>query len=553
MKKRLLRREGFTKCDNSTTVETPSAHSTAVQNYLKDQKRRNQKLEYIRQRRQNEALRQEEAEKDAIARKKRRMDSKLRNKEAERETFGRREKRKDQAVQKKEAARETPMRKDKRKDQAVQKKEAVRETPMRKDKRKDQAVQKKEAARETPMRKDKRKDQAVQKKEAARETPMRKDKRKDQAVQEQEAARETPMRREKRKDPGVQEQEAARETPMRREKRKDPGVQEQEAARETPMRREKRKDPGVQEQEAARETPMRREKRKDPGVQEQEAARETPTRREKRKDPGVHEQEAARETPMRREKRKDPAVRELEQARENSLRRIKRSLPTNVTDALKQFRDSIECGPTYICTCCNRFLSRSTVIKFKEEDYENDELVTLCRNKTLSVDHQEYIYVTCKNSIVKDDIPALAAANGLVLDEVPKPLSDLNQLESTFISRRIPFMKLLALPRGKQKAVHGCVVNVPVEPAEMTAILPRVSSPESMIPVKLKRKLEYRRHTVMQNVRPRLVTDALHLLKFTLNNTFYQDVEINEDWVTENEHSNSDLWNALTGHVSCRR
>jgi hypothetical protein len=58
-------------------------------------------------------------------------------------------------------------------------------------------------------------------------------------------------------------------------------------------------------------------------------------------------------------------------------------------------------------------------------------------------------------------LPVLAIANGLDLDEVPQTLRDLNQLETTFISRRIQFMKLLALPRGRQKAVHGCVVNIP--------------------------------------------------------------------------------------------
>ena len=64
-------------------------------------------------------------------------------------------------------------------------------------------------------------------------------------------------------------------------------------------------------------------------------------------------------------------------------------------------------------------------------------------------------------------------------------------------------MKLLGLPRGKQKAIHGCVVNVPVEPDQSVAVLPRVPSPDTVIPVRLKRKIQYRGHVLMQNIRPK--------------------------------------------------
>lgn len=63
-----------------------------------------------------------------------------------------------------------------------------------------------------------------------------------------------------------------------------------------------------------------------------------------------------------------------------------------------------------------------------------------------------------------------AVANSLTLDDIPEGLKELSTLESTLIS------KILALPRGKQKAVHGCVVNVPVNPEETCSILPRLLS-----------------------------------------------------------------------------
>jgi hypothetical protein len=106
-------------------------------------------------------------------------------------------------------------------------------------------------------------------------------------------------------------------------------------------------------------------------------------------------------------------------------------------------------------------------------------------------------------------------------------------------------MKLLALPRGRQKAVHGCVVNIPIDPSQITSVLPRVPSAETMITVKLKRKLQYKGHCIMQNIRPDLIKDALYMLKNTLHNRLYSDVRINEHWVEQNNEETSQLWQSL--------
>ena len=104
---------------------------------------------------------------------------------------------------------------------------------------------------------------------------------------------------------------------------------------------------------------------------------------------------------------------------------------------------------------------------------------------------------SCRNGY----LPSLSVCNGLDLDNIPQPLKDLNSLQTTFIARRIPFMKLLALPCGKQRAVHGCVVKIPVEPTESLSVLPRVPSSDTFIPVKLKRALKYRGHVYSQNIK----------------------------------------------------
>ena len=75
------------------------------------------------------------------------------------------------------------------------------------------------------------------------------------------------------------------------------------------------------------------------------------------------------------------------------------------------------------------------------------------------------------------------------LSEIPAELNCLNSLEQHLIARHIPFMKLLCLPRGRQRACHGPCVSVPINNTDVTNILPRNECDDKMIRVKLKRKL----------------------------------------------------------------
>jgi hypothetical protein len=126
---------------------------------------------------------------------------------------------------------------------------------------------------------------------------------------------------------------------------------------------------------------------------------------------------------------------------------------------------------------------------FKEDDYCNLELALNCSSGKTSFDEKEYICRSCKDTLRKGDMPALSVFNNLKLDDIPQELKTLNALEIAIIAKRIQFMKLPALPRGKQKCVHGTVVNIPVEPQETVSILPRVPSSAAMVMVKLKRKV----------------------------------------------------------------
>ena len=59
-------------------------------------------------------------------------------------------------------------------------------------------------------------------------------------------------------------------------------------------------------------------------------------------------------------------------------------------------------------------------------------------------------------------VPGQAKNNNLALRTTPKELSCLNSVEIILLSKNIIFMKLVSMPEGKQIAIHGPAVNVPM-------------------------------------------------------------------------------------------
>ena len=141
-------------------------------------------------------------------------------------------------------------------------------------------------------------------------------------------------------------------------------------------------------------------------------------------------------------------------------------------------------------------------------------------------------------------MPQQSKCNGLALTDVPNELADLNPLEIRLISRRIPFMKLIALPRGKQQGIHGPAVNVPTDLDVVCDIFPRLPDQCQIIPLKLKRKIEYKKAYMKDYVRPQVILMALQWLKE--HNPLYSDVKINKHWSRDFEMNDPELWRALT-------
>jgi hypothetical protein len=132
---------------------------------------------------------------------------------------------------------------------------------------------------------------------------------------------------------------------------------------------------------------------------------------------------------------------------------------------------------------------------------------------------------------LNEKMPAEACCNNLELEDVPEELACLNKLEEHLIALNVPFVKLMALPKGGQFGVHGPVVCVPSNVSETVKSLPRPQNVDQIIRVKLKRKLAYKGYYQYQFVNKEHIETALQYLKH--NNKWYHDIDIDTEWTTD--------------------
>ena len=129
------------------------------------------------------------------------------------------------------------------------------------------------------------------------------------------------------------------------------------------------------------------------------------------------------------------------------------------------------------------------------------------------------------------------------LEEIPDELKDLNNLELHTICKRILFMKLVKLPRGKQKGIKGAAVNVPADLGPACCLRPRIPTDAHIISLKLKRKLQYKQAYLHDTIRPEKVIAALQYLKN--NNPEYSDININENWIQQWHELDEELFDGI--------
>ncbi|XP_070573805.1 uncharacterized protein [Ptychodera flava] len=212
---------------------------------------------------------------------------------------------------------------------------------------------------------------------------------------------------------------------------------------------------------------------------------------------------------------------------------------------LNGFFHAIRSGPTYSCSCCNRFMYKSAVTPYKAENFPgtDPDLLHLCLKDQKSEDRQ-WICKTCQGSLKVNRMPAQAVANNLEVEPVPEQLSFLCNLESQLITRIIPFMKIVALPTGGQHGLRGQVVLVPSNIQKTAETLPRQTSESQIIALSFKRRLSDKYSVKKQYIRPYNVNEALEYLK--QNNPFYKNVITNSHWTHNSQLENPELWKAAT-------
>lgn len=145
----------------------------------------------------------------------------------------------------------------------------------------------------------------------------------------------------------------------------------------------------------------------------------------------------------------------------------------------------------------------------------------------------------CHLMLQKGKVPPQSQVNNLSLTAIPPELNYLSILEHHLVSRIIPFMKIVAKPRGAQHGINGPVVLVPSDLTKVTSMLPRVVSESQIIMLALKRRLADKTSVHQQYIRPSFVNKALDFL--IANNSVYKDIAVSLNWCTESAESDKEL------------
>ena len=226
----------------------------------------------------------------------------------------------------------------------------------------------------------------------------------------------------------------------------------------------------------------------------------------------------------------------------------KRNMVLSIDEAIDCFCLKIRKGPDFVCTVCHRMMYRLGVLPYNRLNYtraSNNLLQLVLSNEYACSDGRQWVCQTCDRQLKKGNLPVQAKANGLALSDIPSELSNLNPLELRLISLRVPFMKMVALPTGKQRCIYGPAINVPSKLDSVCSLLPRLPSQTDIVPLKLKRKLSFKGHYMYDYVSPVKVMKALLWLK--ANNPSYADIGINTQWSIDSDNDNTDLFSSLIG------
>ena len=218
--------------------------------------------------------------------------------------------------------------------------------------------------------------------------------------------------------------------------------------------------------------------------------------------------------------------------KEKSRQRKERS-NNNVTPCkrLLNFRRKVQFGPIFICSCCHQKLFENQVEKISAElkekiDKADPEIRGECIEEEVKVELNyagtetisSYLCKSCIWYLIRGRMPKLCTKNGLNMDWIEED-DKLTELENNLIARNIIFQKIHKLPKSRWSGTHDRLVNVPVGPEDILNTverLPRTPAEAGIIPiipVNLKRKLEYKTTHLAQLIDTNKIFKYLKYLK----------------------------------------
>ena len=168
---------------------------------------------------------------------------------------------------------------------------------------------------------------------------------------------------------------------------------------------------------------------------------------------------------------------------------------------------------------CKEFLSSKEFLKLKLKKTKKSPEPTafdMWRKFMIrSGDNFTYLCSTCKEALSAGRMPSMAVANGLELDKnLDRPR--LTELENNLVAQVINFQKIVVLKKSCWPAGKGKMICVPVPPDDLMNTvkqLPRLPEEAGLVPIKLKRKKEYKGYEKSELIRPEVMFRALRYLR----------------------------------------
>jgi hypothetical protein len=96
--------------------------------------------------------------------------------------------------------------------------------------------------------------------------------------------------------------------------------------------------------------------------------------------------------------------------------------------------------------------------------------------------------------------------------KIPTALVGMTEMENHLVAPRITFMKIYTLPRGRQRGVHGGMVNVPTNLTRIQQLLPRQLHSRESITINLNRRVCFKGSYTSTTCRPSQVVSQLQYL-----------------------------------------